>query len=253
MSHPILPGAEAWSFVAEPGAPGVICIHGWTGNPTSMRGVAEAFAAAGFHVELPRLPGHGTHIDDMVDTTWADWSAEVEAAFGRLATRSARTIAAGQSMGGSLALWLASNHPQLRGLVCVNPAAMPQPDEVFEMLEDFVEQGMEVLPGVGSDVADPTAAESAYEGSPVRTLLSLFGAVRTLAPHYSSMAMPMLLFGSPQDHVVEPAQLDFLAERFGGPVERVVLERSYHVATLDYDKELIMEQAVEFGRKVTAP
>ena len=33
-----------------------------------MRGVAEAFAAAGYHVELPRLPGHGTAIDDMLTT-----------------------------------------------------------------------------------------------------------------------------------------------------------------------------------------
>ena len=44
---------------------------------------------------------------------------------------------------------------------------------------------------------------------------------------------------SPQDHVVEPGNSDILAEGVSGPVERVTLERSYHVATLDYDKELI--------------
>ena len=61
----------------------------------------------------------------------------------------------------------------------------------------------------------------------------------------------MLLLTSPQDHVVEPTNGDFLAETYGGPVERISLERSYHVATLDYDKDLIFEAAVAFGRKVT--
>lgn len=253
MTHPILPGAEAWSHVADAGAPGALCIHGWTGNPGSMRGVAEAFAHAGFHVELPRLPGHGTHMDDMLDTTWDDWSGEVEEAYQRLAARSSGVVAAGQSMGGSLSLWLGAWHAALKGLVCINPAVMPQPDEVFELLEDYVQQGIEVLPGIGSDIADPAVTESAYEGSPVRTLLSLFEAVRDLAPHYPDIVVPLLLIGSRQDHVVEPAHADYLAERFGGSVERVTLERSFHVATLDYDKELIFERSVEFARRVATP
>jgi carboxylesterase len=57
---------------------------------------------------------------------------------------------------------------------------------------------------------------------------------------------------SPQDHVVDPTASDLLAAKVSGPVERVTLERSYHVATVDYDAELIQTKAVEFGRKVTA-
>ena len=38
----------------------------------------------------------------------------------------------------------------------------------------------------------------------------------------------------------------------GGPVERVLLERSYHVATQDYDKQLVFDRTVEFARRVTA-
>ena len=76
-------GAEPWSTPAT-GDSGALVIHGFTGNPGSMRGLAEAFAAAGFHVEMPRLPGHGTHVDDMVPTRWADWIGEAEAAYQRL-------------------------------------------------------------------------------------------------------------------------------------------------------------------------
>jgi carboxylesterase len=55
---------------------------------------------------------------------------------------------------------------------------------------------------------------------------------------------------SPQDHVVDPHNSDIVAERVSGPVERVTLERSYHVATLDYDKDLVFERTVEFARRV---
>ncbi len=44
-----------------------------------------------------------------------------------------------------------------------------------------------------------------------------------------------------------PAQGDHLAAAWGGPIERVVLERSYHVATQDYDKGLIEERSVAFA------
>ena len=250
MGHPILPGADPWSHTAEQGAPGALCIHGFTGNPGSMRGVAEAFAAAGFHVELPRLPGHGTHVDDMVPTTWADWTAAAEDAFQRLASRSSGVVVAGLSMGGALTLWVGSMHPEVLGLVCINPATQPQPPEVIEMLGDFLEQGMSVIPGIGSDIADPDVTETAYEGTPINPLLSLMAGLDDLAPRYPSMTMPLLLLNSPQDHVVDPSQADFLAASFAGPVERVALERSYHVATMDYDKDLVFERSVAFGLKV---
>jgi carboxylesterase len=51
--------------------------------------------------------------------------------------------------------------------------------------------------------------------------------------------------------VVEPAQSDQLVAAYGGPVERVMLKRSFHVATQDYDKELIFDGAVAFARRLT--
>jgi carboxylesterase len=63
----------------------------------------------------------------------------------------------------------------------------------------------------------------------------------------------VLLLTSPQDHVVEPVSSDLVAATVRGPVERVALQRSFHVATLDHDAPLIEQRAVEFVRRVTAP
>ncbi len=248
----LIPGAEPWSHVGE-GPHGALVIHGFTSNPSSMRGVAEALGQAGFHVEMPLLPGHGTTLDDMLPTRWADWHSAAESAYAALTERSDKVVVVGLSMGGALTLRLGADHPEIAGLVCINPVTQPQTPEVVEMLQGMIDSGTAVMPPVGGDIADPDAHESAYDATPLAPLLSFVSdGVAPLGAEYSNMHVPLLLLNSPQDHVVEPAQGDFLAASYGGPLERVLLERSYHVATQDYDKQLIFDRTVEFARRVTA-
>lgn len=248
MSLPILPGAEPWSH--DGGPMGALCVHGFTGSPSSMRPVAEAFAAAGFTVELPRLPGHGTTVEDMATTGWADWTAAVAEAYERLAARTERVVVAGLSMGGALSLWLATQQADLAGVIAVNPATQPQAPEIVEMVTEMLKEGTAVIPGIGSDIAKEGVVEVAYEGVPLAALLSLSGGMEDLQHRYPGCAQPLLLLNSPEDHVVPPEQAEHVAATWGGPVERVTLARSYHVATQDHDAELIQERAVEFARRV---
>lgn len=242
----VLPGAEPASF---PGGPnGVLVLHGFTGNPSSMRPLATAIADHGYTVELPRLPGHGTTIEDMVPTRWSDWSGAAMQAFDDLSSRCARVAVAGLSMGGTLATWLATHHPSIAGLVLINPMIEPPPDDLIDLLRAAEE---EVMPGIGSDIAMPDVAESAYAGTPVAALVSfLLDGVRPLSAQLGSVRCPVLLFTSAQDHVVMPTSSDYLAAGVSGPVERVTLERSYHVATLDYDAPEIEASTIDFLAKV---
>ena len=245
----IIPGAEPMSV--DGGPVGVLVLHGFTGNPQSMRPLADAFAAAGHSVEMPLLTGHGTVVEDMLDTTWADWSADAEAAYERLAARTEQVVVVGLSMGGSLTLWLATRHPELPGIICVNPATQAAA-EVREVIQAMVDSGDEVMVGIGSDVADPDSPESAYADTPLRPLLSMFDAANGIQADLPKITCPLLLFTSPQDHVVPPGDSDYLAEQVSGPVERISCDRSYHVATLDYDKDMIIERSLDFIEKVTS-
>lgn len=251
MTAATLLGAEPWSHVGT-GTAGVLVVHGFTGSPASMRGLAEACAAAGFHVELPQLKGHGTAVVDMVPTRWSDWSADVEASYQTLRQRCNKIVVLGLSMGGTLTLWLAAHHPELAGIVCINPAAQPLPDEMMVGIKSLVNDGVETIPAIGSDIADPTTKEIAYEATPVCALHSLLvDGVSVVAQQYPSIKVPMLLLNSVNDHVVDPKQSDHLVEHYGGKVERVMLERSYHVATQDYDKQIIFEKSIAFVHRVT--
>jgi carboxylesterase len=246
--HEVLPGAAPFSSVADGDVGGVLALHGFTGSPSSMRGIAEAMAAAGLHVEVPRLPGHGTDIADMLPTRWADWSSAAAAACRQLAARTERIVIVGQSMGGSLALWTALHQPGVRGLVLVNPLTAPQPPEVRQMIGELLADGTHVAPGVGSDIAEPGVVEISYPGTPLAPLISLLDdGLVPLAGRYGELTMPLLLFTSRQDHVVDPGQSEHLARTHGGAVDHRWLERSFHVATQDYDRHDIIAAAVEFA------
>lgn len=245
---PVLPGAEPSSSAGGPH--GVLVLHGFTGTPQSMRGLAEAFAREGFAVELPLLPGHGTSVEDMAATTWADWSQAAEAAYEDLSARSDRVVVAGLSMGGTLAIWLATRHPDIAGIVLVNPGVVA-PDEMRIALQALLDGDTEIMPGVGNDIADPAQTELAYSEAPVRPLLSLLDALDDLDANLGAIKSPMLVMTSPQDHVVPPGASEHLARSVTVPTELVNLERSYHVATLDYDKDQIERRAIEFARRVT--
>jgi carboxylesterase len=243
----VIPGAEAWRH--EGGPVGVLVLHGFTGNPSSVRGLAEAFAGAGHSVEMPRLPGHGTSMEDLLDKTWQDWAGEAEAALGRLAARTQTQFVAGLSMGGSLCCWLAVRHPELAGVICINPAVVPS-DDMRALVAQMIDAGESVIPGIGSDIADPDVTESAYEDTPLAPLLSLFDASAEFGTELGSIEQPLLLFTSPEDHVVPASDSDVLAAAVSGPVERVSCSRSYHVATQDYDKDMIFERSLEFVDRI---
>jgi carboxylesterase len=245
----IIQGAEPMSV--EGGPVGVLVLHGFTGNPQSVRPLAEAAAEAGHGVEMPLLAGHGTVIEHMLPTRWDDWSADAEAAYEKLAARSERVVVAGLSMGGSLTCWLAARHPGIAGIVCVNPATRAAP-EVREFIQGMVDAGEEIMPGIGSDVADPDVVEAAYSGTPLEPLLSLFDAASDMQSLLARISCPLLLFTSPEDHVVPPTDSDLLATSVSGPVTRVSCDRSYHVATIDFDRDMIAARTLEFIAEVTS-
>jgi carboxylesterase len=229
---------------------GALVLHGFTGTPLSMRPLALAYEKAGFSTELPLLPGHGTSVEDLADRRYDEWFAAADAAYGRLASAGA-VVVCGLSMGGTLALDLALHHPDVAGLVLVNPMASPPAQSLYSLLEAALAGGTTMIPSIGSDIAKPGQSGGGYERTPIAAMVSIFEATEKIAPRLSEIRAPAVLFSSRTDHVVPTESSDLVERTYGGPLERVVLERSYHVATLDYDAETIESEAIAFAEKVT--
>lgn len=224
-------------------------LHGFTGNPSSMRGLAEVFANAGFSVELPRLPGHGTTVEDLLPTRWSDWLSAALAAYDDLSARVEKVVVAGLSMGGTLTAAIGLDRPATAGLVLINAAVEPMPLEVREILRQMAETS-ETMGAIGDDIAKPGVTEGGNDATPLQALLSMVDAGDVLTPRLGELAMPCLLLTSPQDHTVAPSASDYFAAHVTTSVERVSLDRSFHVATLDYDAPLVEASSLAFAERV---
>jgi carboxylesterase len=246
-------GCEPWSHAAGARV-GALVLHGFTGTPASVRDIAEALGKAGYDVELPRLPGHGTTVEDMMTTTWADWVGEVETAYQRLADRVERVVVIGLSMGGTLALRIALDHQSVAGLGLVNPATQQRDVATLETIAKMLDDGVTVVPGEGSDIADPDSSDIAYAGTPLEPLQGLLrDGIAPICDRYGELTAPLRLFTSRNDHVVDPNDSVHLAATYAGPVEHTWLERSFHVATRDFDRDLVVDELLSFvGRLASA-
>ena len=241
---PVLPGAE--SFDHSGGPVGVLLCHGFTGSPQALRGWADYLAARGLTVSLPRLPGHGTTWQDLARTGSDDWFAEVDAAFGRLASQCEQAFVFGLSMGGCLALRVAETRgAAVRGLVLVNPSLAP--DTRLFLLAPVLKYVLRSLPGIASDIKKPDEHEVGYDRVPVRAAATLPQLWKMTTSHLGDVTQPVLVFRSDVDHVVGPASMRVLL--VGLPDSQVTVRacaESYHVATLDNDAAAIFEGSLKF-------
>jgi carboxylesterase len=131
-------------------------------------------AKAGFTVDLPLLPGHGTAVEDLIPTRWEDWSGAAEAAYQALAARCDKVMVAGLSVGGTLSCWLAEHHPDLPGIAVINPMIDPPPEELREHRGPCWPRGRGDRRRRLGHRQGWVVRRAAYPGTPLAPALSLF-------------------------------------------------------------------------------
>ncbi|WP_327314477.1 alpha/beta hydrolase [Streptomyces sp. NBC_01235] len=248
---PVLPGAEPYRH--EGGEVGVLLCHGFTGSPQSLRPWARHLAGQGLTVSLPLLPGHGTRWEDMALTGWQDWYAGVDHELRTLRERCARVFVAGLSMGGALALRLAAKHGEgaggVEGVIVVNPA-----NKVHGLSAHALPVARHLVrstKGITSDIAKEGVLETGYNRVPLHSAHSLRTFLRLVDGELPQVTQPLLLLRSVRDHVVPPADSARILSRVSSTdVTEILLEQSYHVATLDHDADRIFEESYAFIARI---
>ncbi|NGN68811.1 alpha/beta fold hydrolase [Streptomyces sp. A7024] len=241
---PVLPGAEPFRHTGDP--VGVLMCHGFTGSPASLRPWAQHLADQGLTVSLPLLPGHGTRWQDMQLTGWQDWYATVDHELRALRDRCEQVFVCGLSMGGALALRLAAKHgDSVSGVVVVNPG-----NKVHGLAAKALPVARylaRTAPGLVNDTVKEGVDEVGYDRVPLHAAHSLRRFFQLVDRELPQVTQPLLLLHSRTDHVVPPVDSARVLSRVSSvDVTEVLLERSYHVATLDHDAEQIFEDSYAF-------
>lgn len=237
-------GAEPFRF--EGSEIGVLVSHGFTGTTQSVRPLGEALAAEGFTVAGPRLAGHGTSMEDHARSTARDWISSIEQDLAWLEERASAVFFAGLSMGGMFSLYFGATRSDLiRGIIPINACVFLDNPDLARLV--FDPQAPPTVPGVGSDIKAEGVEELVYPEVPVPPLESFMAAMRVTDDLLPTITAPALVIQSLEDHVVPPENGPYILDRLGSADKELLrLENSYHVATLDNDKELIAERTIAF-------
>jgi carboxylesterase len=224
-----------------------------------MRPLGEALAERGLPVRGVRLPGHGTDLADLARSRWTDWVAAVEAELERLRRDVPRVAVAGMSMGGLLALRLAATRAaDVAALVlCGTPLRLR--DRRLRWLPliarvPWLARRYATIPKRdGPDIADPAAraASRSYRAVPLAAVPEFLALQAAVRRDLGRVVQPALLLHGRHDHSVPLANLEQLRRSLGSRVvECHVLERSWHVVTVDYDRAEVAHLTGEFLERV---
>ncbi len=243
----LMKGAEPFSFRNESDV-GVLVIQGFTGTTSSVFYWGKCLADYGFNVEGPRLSGHGTKWQDLNKVKYTDWIKDVEDGLDKLKERSKSIFVAGLSMGGTLALYLAETHQEIKGILLVNHA-IDLHDPRLPLL-GILKYFIKYTPAIGSDIKDPAMKEIAYDRTPVSGAHEMVKLLNLVKRNLKKVSQPVLIFKSENDHVVPIDNAQFTADRISSSDKEIVwLKNSYHVATMDFDKDFICKKSREFIEK----
>ncbi len=242
---------DAFDLVGDK-AIGVLCVHGFTGTPYEVRYLGERLHAAGFTVCAPRLPGHGTRVEDLDATRWTDWADAVEDAFDTLRLSCARVAVVGQSLGGLLALHLAAHRPEVAAV-----AALATPlwlDGLSGRVARWAASGAlrwKALPKLaGSDVRDRrTRAENpCYSAVPTRALGELARFMQLVGGELGKVTQPVLVLHGKRDHTAPVGCAATIAERTHA-VRTRILPRSFHLIAADVERDVVAAEVIDFVRR----
>lgn len=239
-------GAEPFGF--DGGEAGVLLIHGYTGSPQGLREWGEYLASEGFTVLCPRLPGHATTLQDLAGSTSKQWVEEAEMALRGLRERCSTIFIGALSFGATIGLDLAARYPDtIHGMALVN-ASVYNDDPRVKLAPVLGKMNL-FLKGLGNDVADPGQTELCYPKISTKATKQVLDLMAHVHANLDAVRCPLLLFVSQHDHVVPPGNTRRVYERVASTEKEIVtLPRSYHVATLDYDRRTIFEQSAQFFR-----
>lgn len=207
--------------------------------------LGKALNEAGYTIKGPLLPGHGTSLEDMARTGARDWIAGVEAALAALQAQCRLVFMTGLSMGGTLTLYMAGKYPgAFAGIIPINAVVRLDSADLAGLA--YAPDAPPVIPGIGSDIKQAGVVELAYAGVPVPCIAEIHGLTAVTHALLPRITAPALVITSREDHVVPPVNGELIADAIPGSVTSIILEDSYHVATLDNDLPKIITETLRF-------
>jgi len=255
------------------GRVGFILIHGLGGTPIEMRYVAQGLARAGHTVHVPQLAGHCGTAEELCATGWADWYASVEEEHNRMGAHCHTIVVCGLSMGAVLALHHAARYPREVSAVGLYAPTLwldgwgiPWYTALFGLITQkwcadlvkFAERDpwgvkdLRLRALVEQAIKSGDSSKAGIAALPGSLMLEMRWLVQHVKQEVGRVRQPALIVHPREDDRASLRNLNYLQTNLGGLVETTVLDDSYHVVTLDRQRQLVVSRTLDFVSQLQA-
>ena len=226
----------------------ILGIHGYNGYVEDLRYLAEQLNSKGFTVFLPRLPGHGTNASDFLNSNSDDWLRRTIDAYLDLKSEYNEVNVFGLSMGGVLALVLASMF-DIKKLVLYAPAITANNRflKFAQIMKYFIKKKPRNWQGKIKDKFDEHLAAEYWRWHYLKPAAELYKLQKLCRNRLDFVESEILSFVSESDEQV-PLNVNSII-RLKAPksnLHEIKLKNSPHAMTSDVDKEFIAKETVKF-------
>jgi carboxylesterase len=231
---------------------GVLMLHGFPSNPGYFDPVNLRIEALKLPVRIPRLRGLGAESPEALrGVTWHDWLADAESAFVDLQAETGKVIVIGYSMGGALALMLASKYGgDLDSVILVaaevqltSPLAPGKPFNFLAPLVSRLLKKWDFTP----DETDHYRKN--YVWAPMGAVVSVLDLSKEVRTHLAEVKSPALIIQSHRDAVVAPESMDIIYNGISTPPElkrKVWLEKTGHDMFHDCEGDVVIDTMINY-------
>ncbi|MFC1656096.1 alpha/beta hydrolase [Patescibacteria group bacterium] len=231
---------------------GVLLIHGFTGSPPVLRFLGKHLnKKGGYTVKAPLLSGHGTSLENMEKASWKDWIADIESAHEELTKQCSEVYVVGYSMGGLLAMILASkvNPDKLAliapALITTDKKAMFAPIGKYFIKYKNKISVKEMFPEEAPKY--DLKYNVGYDKYPLKSICDLLKIEKLAKKSLPKIQCPTLIIQSPKDDLVDPKSGNLIYNKIQSKQKELFwLKESIHICTIGPEKDKIHEKISEF-------
>jgi carboxylesterase len=254
-------------------SPAALLLHGLSGSPVEMHHLSRCLRHAGFTVHIPAIPGYafGTRADPFDTGTWEQWVAYACGALDLLSRRHDRIYLAGLCIGANVALRLAMERPKLvRAMSLISITldhdgwATPWYRRMVRLachtplgrrakLHERFPYGLKnerLRERVARAMRTEGASAAGAEFLPLSGMHQAYRLIAAVRRDIRRVTTPSLVLHAIDDDVASTRSAEFVARHIDTSEVRTVLYReSYHILTMDNDKDAVAGETIAFFRR----
>jgi carboxylesterase len=249
MAHPLIknPHLNGDPFTLRGGPIGILLVHGLKATTAEMRPLGDYLNKKGFTISAPLLPGHNTSPNDANKYSWDDWVFSVESAYAELIKCCEQVFVGGESAGALLSMYLATNHPEISGIIAYAPALkLIYPKLAIVALHILAP----IIPYIKEKDSDDNLPWRGYQAIPLKSVLQLLKLQRKTISRLEYIRRPILIVQGRKDARISPDVPEIIASQVSSAIIEVHwMEDSTHCVILDKELPTVQKITHQFIKR----